>query len=137
MLKIGVLVVGYMEDCPDIGTFTYRLKGFDTTPTDYYMRPFFIAAEKSYKRHKQYCIGSIPRHKVMMNYVENIMEQHRKVPKFLFSFHSELSHSDMNLIQGADEDLKLFLKGLKSSGALDNTVLIVMSDHGSRFSAIR
>lgn len=31
----------YGEDAAKIGTFTYRLKGFDKQPTDHYMRTFY------------------------------------------------------------------------------------------------
>jgi hypothetical protein len=128
---------GYMEDCSAIGTFQYRLKGFDESPTDFYMRPFFTHVESWYHKYAKYCIGSIPRHKVMMNYVQNILQYKKTIPKFLFSFRSELSHDNTNAIQGVDLDLKNFLEGLKDSGALNSTVLIVMSDHGARFSEFR
>jgi hypothetical protein len=55
---------GYLEDCPHIGTFTYRLKGFDSPPTDHYARTYYIASAQEYSHHKKYCMGSIPRHKV-------------------------------------------------------------------------
>lgn len=54
----------FHEDSPHIGTFTYRLKGFDTTPTDHYMRTFFVAASPEFGGQKKFCMGSIPRHKV-------------------------------------------------------------------------
>lgn len=53
-------------------------------------------------------------------------------PKFLFGFHGELSHDDYNLIGAADDDLLEFLKDLKDSEALRNTILIIMADHGHR-----
>jgi hypothetical protein len=126
-----------MEDCPDIGTFQYRLKGFKEQPTDFYLRTYFVAASKSLGQYKSYCIGSVPRHKIMMNYVQNIMTLRQGTPKFLFSFHSELSHGDVNLIQGADDDLKELLHNLNSSGVLNSTILVVMSDHGHRFASLR
>jgi len=55
---------GYLEDCPHVGTFTYRLKGFDSPPTDHYARTYYIASTQEYNHHKKYCMGSIPRHKV-------------------------------------------------------------------------
>lgn len=136
-LLYGLNNLGYMEDSPGIGTFQYRLKGFEEQPTDFYMRTYFLAATKSYNQFKKYCIGSVPRHKIMMDYVENIMKFKREVPKFLFSFHSELSHGDINLIEGADQDLYQFLHNLHVSGVLNNTIFIQMSDHGHRFASLR
>lgn len=56
-----------------------------------------------------------------------------KKPIFTFSFHGELSHDSINLIGTADNDLTQWLQNLQSS-LLNNTVLILMSDHGNRYS---
>lgn len=53
-------------------------------------------------------------------------------PKFLFGFHGELSHDDYNLVGVADDDFLQFLTDLHVSGALNNTILILMADHGHR-----
>lgn len=58
-------------------------------------------------------------------------------PKFLFGFHGELSHDDYNLVGAVDEDLLQFLKDLNHSNMLNNTIFILMSDHGHRFADIR
>lgn len=58
-------------------------------------------------------------------------------PKFLFGFHGELSHDSYNLVGVADDDLLEMLKELYESGALNDTLLILMADHGHRFAEIR
>lgn len=58
-------------------------------------------------------------------------------PKFAFGFHGELSHDSYNLVGVADDDLLEMLKELNESGALNNTILILMADHGHRFAEIR
>lgn len=50
-----------------------------------------------------------------------------------FVFHSELSHDNMYLIQAVDQDLVDEIKYYESKGILNSTVLVVMSDRGSRF----
>lgn len=55
----------------------------------------------------------------------------------MFGFHGELSHDDYNLIGVADDDLLEFLTNLNESGALNNTILVMMADHGHRFAEIR
>lgn len=57
---------------------------------------------------------------------------YKSKPKFLFGFHGELSHDSYNLIGVADNDLLGLLKSLHSSGALNNTLLVLMADHGHR-----
>ncbi|KAL2720926.1 uncharacterized protein V1478_009972 [Vespula squamosa] len=130
-------ITGFMEDVHQIGTFTYRLKGFKEQPTDHYMRTFYLAAERYFRNYNKYCMGSIPRHMVMLNYIKTIFDTYKDEPKFVFGFHGELSHDSYNDIGAADEDLYLWVKQLQDSGHLNNTILILMSDHGHRFAEIR
>lgn len=39
-------VTAYVEDEPSIGTFNYNKAGFAHAPTDYYLRPFLLAAQE-------------------------------------------------------------------------------------------
>lgn len=61
------------------------------------------------------------------------MDVYAKYPRFIFAFHGELSHDDYNQVQAADGDLEAWMHDLKTSGTLDNTILIIMSDHGHRY----
>ncbi|XP_050306730.1 uncharacterized protein LOC126743604 isoform X2 [Anthonomus grandis grandis] len=134
--KVGY-VTAFFEDMPNIGTFTYRLNGFKAAPTDHYMRPYYLANLGEQSKWPRLCTGEIPRHQVMLNMIKDFFSVYRTKPKFLFGFHAELSHDDYNLIGVADDDTMNFLKDLKSSGALNNTILIVMADHGHRFADVR
>ncbi|XP_015126195.1 uncharacterized protein LOC107047849 [Diachasma alloeum] len=130
-------ITGFMEDVHHIGTFTYRLKGFDQQPTDHYMRTFYLAASPFFRNSKKFCLGGIPRHMLMLNYIKNIFNVYRDKPKFVFGFHGELSHDSYNDIGVADNDLYQWVKDLQEQGHLNNTILILMSDHGHRFAEIR
>lgn len=131
-------VTAFNEDQPKIGTFSYRLNGFDKQPTDHYMRTFYQAIENDLGTYKKLCVGSTKRHQVMLDYTKDFVEKYNKTnPSFIFSFHAELSHDSINLIGVADDDVTNWLKGLKTSGLLNNTILIMMSDHGNRFAKIR
>lgn len=68
----------------------------------------------------------------MLNYMKSIFDSYRDKPKFLFGFHGELSHDSYNDIGAADDDLHDWIKDMYSSGQLNNTILILMSDHGHR-----
>ena len=57
-------ITGFMEDVHKIGTFTYRLKGFNVQPTDHYMRTFYLAAEPLFRYSKKFCFNGTPRHSV-------------------------------------------------------------------------
>ncbi|RZC34377.1 uncharacterized protein BDFB_009136 [Asbolus verrucosus] len=124
--KAAGYVTGFFEDVPELGTFTYRLNGFNESPTDHYMRPYYLASLGERHKWPKLCTGDTPRHKVMLDQIKN-------KPKFLFGFHGEISHDDYNLVGIADVDLYNFLKDLKESGVLDDTILIVMADHGHRY----
>lgn len=60
------------------------------------------------------------------------MDTYRKRPVFAFTLHGELSHDDVNLVSVADDDLVELLRRLKTNGLLDNTLLVLYSDHGHR-----
>lgn len=57
-------ITGFMEDVPHIGTFTYRLKGFDQQPTHHYMRTYYKAAAPYFKYYNKFCMAGTPRHVV-------------------------------------------------------------------------
>ncbi|XP_037041406.1 uncharacterized protein LOC119078066 isoform X2 [Bradysia coprophila] len=130
-------VTSFNEDVPHIGTFSYRLNGFDQQPTDHYMRTFYLAIDPELANYKKLCVGSQPRHNVMLDYTKEFMQSYTVKPRFVFSFHGELSHDSINLIGVADNDIKNWLTDLQSSGVLNSTILILMSDHGNRFAAVR
>ncbi|GBM49216.1 hypothetical protein AVEN_158189-1 [Araneus ventricosus] len=130
-------VTAWAEEQPTVGTFTYRLKGFKEQPTDHSMRTFFLKLNKVMGNHPKLCLGNKPRHTLMLDWIRQFYEVYSDLPKFAFCFNSELSHDDYNYIGYADKDMENFLKYLNDSGILENTLLIVMSDHGHRFAPIR
>lgn len=130
-------VTQWGEDSSEIGTFTYRMLGFKQQPVDHYMRPFYMKAEREYHKHRPYCLGSVPRHANMLRWVEDFYEMYRDKPKFSFVFHAEFTHDGYSQVQVVDEDFLGFLQSLDSGGHLNNTLLILMSDHGARFQEVR
>lgn len=143
-------MTAYNEDLPTSGIFTYRLNGFKKQPTDHYMRTYYVEQE-NYKHYKDYCISNTPSHQIILDYSKNVsffllflsssrsfsilfqfLEKYSENPRFGFSFHGELSHDSINQVEVLDDDLMLWMKSLKDQHILDNTIFILMSDHGNR-----
>ncbi|CAG5128739.1 unnamed protein product [Candidula unifasciata] len=132
---------GYVTSWADaqikIAPFNYRLLGFQHSPTDYFMRPFYLAVNPLYGKFSPNCHGSLPRHMVWFNWIRDIFYMYKNDPKFLVHFYTPLSHDDNNWITMADEDLRTFIYDLEKGGFLNNTLLVVMGDHGARFAEVR
>jgi len=58
-------------------------------------------------------------------------------PKFSFIFHSQYSHDSNNRLPYGDDELLGFLKLMHKRHYFDNTIFILMSDHGARYSSLR
>ncbi|XP_034484928.1 uncharacterized protein LOC117789874 [Drosophila innubila] len=130
-------VTSFNEDLPNVGTFTYRMNGFDIQPTDHYLRTYYMQALNILSGSSPHCVGSQPDHLVMMDYTKNFMLKYRDTPRFVFSFHGGLSHDSINLVGAADDDVHDWLVALKEKSLLDDTILIIMADHGNRFADVR
>lgn len=59
------------------------------------------------------------------------------LPRFSLMHHSCLSHDDINRVQQADEDMVVHLRKMQGMGAFEDSLVIVMADHGARFSELR
>ncbi|CAL2038842.1 unnamed protein product [Caenorhabditis brenneri] len=127
-------VTMYAEDAYDVGTFSYRLKGFRQQPTDHYSRTFYRDVES---RREKNCINSQPIHKIWLKKSKQFMKVYKDLPRFLFMFQSLLSHDDINLVGVEDEDVAAHLKTMNSEGLFDDSIVIVMADHGHRFAKLR
>lgn len=126
----------WAEDMQNVGTFQYRLKGFRDPPVDHFGRPFYLYAERM-STQKPYCFGSITRLKAMLDWIHSFFDVYRDKPKFSYLFHSDYSHDTNNRLPYADNELFDFLQNMHTSGYLNNTILIIMTDHGARYSALR
>ena len=136
-LKQAGYTTQYGEDMASIGTFHYRMLGFNKQPVDHYMRPFYMYAERTRQRRRPFCFGATPRHVNMMHWVRQFFDAYKNTPKFSFLFYSEFSHGEPIRLTLLDDDLVMFLRTLKDAGHLENTLLVLMSDHGARFHSVR
>ena len=131
-------ITAFAEDYPGGGTWTWRMTGFNEQPTDYYLRPFYLAAEQEdIHNHRKYCLGSKRRSQVFLGWLKDIFTTYPKQNKFIMSMLTELTHEDNNLAQTMDDDIKHTLQALNECGLLSNTLLILMADHGARYGGMR
>ena len=81
------------------------------------------------------CIGYNTVDEVLLKYIRDALHTSigKNIPLFLMAWLSNLSHANMNALNGADGIYADFLK----SSDLNNTILFFMSDHGSRYGEFR
>ncbi|XP_013390638.2 uncharacterized protein LOC106159022 [Lingula anatina] len=128
----------YLEDTIT-ATISYIGDGFAKPPTDYYTHPFWVAMENSslYWDSQTFCLGDMPIHRIAIQYLANYVEKHRYQSYFALYFLNAISHHSDTVIQLGDEDYRDFLIDQKRIGHFNNTIMLFMSDHGSRFGRIR
>ena len=141
-------ITNFAEDDPNFGMFNYKLKGFRKQPTHHYMRPFYLEATRftnsrysAYlpfdNRPEKYCLGSRPRPRMMFDWIKESFETYPDSLKLSISFSAELTHEYNDFAQLQEPYLLEFLQSMESKNYLNNTVVILMSDHGARFSKLR
>ncbi|KAL9978380.1 hypothetical protein ACROYT_G015885 [Oculina patagonica] len=124
----------FSEDNPKFASFNYRLHGFKDPPTDHYARPFWLQADNILGG---YCIGGRAAHNISLEYLLSFYRAYKNKLKFSLITHADISHDDQNTIGYVDDDLKSNLQTLERENFLNNTLLIIFSDHGARFSDLR
>ncbi|KHJ41914.1 hypothetical protein D918_07965 [Trichuris suis] len=137
--KMGYVTL-FAEDEPSVGTFQYRLNGFKQQPTDHYLRPFYVRRENySSSGFKQRdCFGDEHALHAQFSYVEKFFTSYpRDRLKFAFQFFVQYSHNDVNYISMADGMTVNHLKFFQENGFLNDTIIVIMTDHGARYSYAR
>lgn len=134
----------YVEDMASLGLFQYLRRGFKKQPTDYSLRPIMIEMEHNIAKHKSVnthlCMGSRRTFDVLLEYVKKFIAFMTTQPNqahFSFFWTTSYTHDYLNFPLLIDADFAQFLKLLRVSGALDNTFLVLMSDHGIRWGSYR
>lgn len=127
-------VTMYQEDDPSIAIFNYYKKGFRLQPTSFYGRPFWT---KYYdiRSGPEKCHYKKPTFQLWIEQIENFIKQMSNpssVPYFSFNFLTEMTHDHLAIPSNLDKQLRNFLNRINSNGYLDNTMLLLFSDHGNR-----
>ncbi|CAH1399296.1 unnamed protein product [Nezara viridula] len=134
-------VTAYAEDLPSIGTFNYRKTGFVKSPTDYYIRPFMLAAEKflkiKVKNTLNICLGPVSTSDYILDYLIDFAKTFKDALTFSLFWLNNFSHNDVNTPSAMDSRILSFFSDLKDTGVLENTFIVFLSDHGIRYGKIR
>ncbi|KAM7356192.1 uncharacterized protein ACRADG_001998 [Cochliomyia hominivorax] len=135
------LTTAYSEDECAMSTFTYLRPGFNLPPTDYYQRPLLMAMEKKLPIRKlsglKYCMG--PRRAGEYVYDFGVEFATRFLGKSIFGLFwaNSFSHNYWRDPHTMDERLVKYLNDMDENGILDNNIVVLFSDHGSRFGFLR
>ncbi|XP_012139050.1 uncharacterized protein LOC100878029 isoform X2 [Megachile rotundata] len=129
------------EDACSITTFNYLKPGFRVPPTDYYLRPFCIASEKdignTHKLNANLCVGTRKSFDNLLHYARKTASRFSRDPYFALIWQSSLTHDFFNYPQLGDQSYYNLVVYLSSQQLLNQTALIVMSDHGMRWGDFR
>ncbi|XP_022807728.1 uncharacterized protein LOC111344742 [Stylophora pistillata] len=123
----------FSEDCPAYGAFNYRLHGFTEPPTDHFSRFFWEAAHVT----SAHCIHSKKQHRIHFDYLRSFFKAYRERPKFGLFFLTDISHNNLKSIYHCADDFSALLRDLSEGNFLNDTLLVVMSDHGFRYGDTR
>ncbi|KAK4875175.1 hypothetical protein RN001_011597 [Aquatica leii] len=134
-------VTAYAEDEASINTFHFNKKGFNNTPTDYYLRPYLLANEKFLESvvvdSMKYCTGPETTGERILNVLRDFANTFAKYLYFGFFWMNSFSHNDINSVSRMDTKLYGLLDELVKSQVLNNTIVFFFSDHGIRFGTFR
>ncbi len=85
------------------------------------------------------CIGNQRPEHIILDYIVDLanLSESEGIPYFITTWLTDLTHGGINNLQHLDLTLSDILLKLHRGGLLDNTLLLIMSDHGYRFDDVR
>ncbi|XP_046394681.1 uncharacterized protein LOC124162246 isoform X2 [Ischnura elegans] len=141
-------VTMFGEDEPSIAIFNYHKLGFREQPTDHYLRPFYVVAEKRLqkitKEKATWCYANKDTFDRLLEYLRSFVDTYaRRAPFFALMFMTGISHENPGDIELADSrlaDLVRHVVRTSEDGEREGEgglFLTVFSDHGSRWGPLR
>ncbi|XP_072937055.1 uncharacterized protein [Epargyreus clarus] len=131
----------FAEDSSSLGTFNYQRSGFSNTPTDYYLHTFIHEAEENAGNNFDFnsflCMNEKYFYDILLNYIENLSITLKSNRLFGFFWEITMSHDYLNYPMIMDSSYEDFLKKLDASKYLEESILLLISDHGIRWGDIR
>lgn len=136
-------VTQWAEDMAHISAFNLRLLGFKNQPVIHYMRPFYLATQEQksifsfFEKSSTFCLGSKSTYEVYLDWLREIIETYKGRNFFSGGFISSYTHDNNKDATMIDDQNVDFLKYLITHNLIDDTFVIVMSDHGLRYGKFR
>ncbi|XP_058462959.1 uncharacterized protein LOC131437554 isoform X2 [Malaya genurostris] len=134
-------VTAYGEDEAGINTFNYHKFGFVKQPTDYYLRPIALAAEKyltkKTKNSLTFCLGYQNYADFIYQYALDFADFYKDEASFGLFWTNTFSHNDISDPSCMDARMKYYIEEMENRGVLNNSMVVFFSDHGIRFGAVR
>ncbi|KAL3203428.1 hypothetical protein MRX96_011967 [Rhipicephalus microplus] len=147
VLVLGLDSVSYLNfdrQLPETAKFVrekldaFELYGYNKrAPADYYLRPIVMAMDDSPKITEDWqrvpCLGLTMPFVERLDYLAHFTNLMAKRPFFSYTWIIDIAHNLLNSAGYADEPFRRHLETLLTSGTLNHTVLVLLSDHGMRF----
>lgn len=132
-------VTGYAEDQTQYGIYTLRLKGFEKTPTDHYLLPFYRmpAIKTVLNTRGSRCVRNETTFEYFLSYIKQFWLSYPVDNKFYFGFFKQYTHDGYAAASLLDLSLLNFLKDFYQIKGNNKTIVMLMTDHGARFSSAR
>lgn len=129
----------FAEDRPDISSFRLGTNGFKKSPTDYFFRPYSLAMYEfepvfisPLGESWWYCYGNREHFDLQVEYLKGFMRRYVNKRKLAWFWSNAAAHEDFTTLARNDDRLLQFLTWLYSTNMLENSILLMMSDHGFR-----
>ncbi|KAG8228886.1 hypothetical protein J437_LFUL007623 [Ladona fulva] len=136
-------LTGLGEDCAWMSTFNYVKVGFLRQPVHFYVRPLVRTSEDeaghTKRMNAKVCVGPRLSASNIFNYIYKVMNSVSDAAQSFFGLFwvNSLTHDFLNSAGYADEPQVQLLRKIASTGALNRTLLLFLSDHGIRWGSIR
>ncbi|KAI6202189.1 hypothetical protein M3Y96_00922100 [Aphelenchoides besseyi] len=125
------------------GLFNYNIfKGFWKPLTDYYYRPYYEYMYRDNEKfrtlnEREICVNGELMSRRMLQIWERFSTRYAKHCHFSFNFLTHITHDTGNTLELIDQSIYDTLIRMKHRGVFDNTIMILMGDHGNRIADIQ
>ncbi|CAG0912203.1 unnamed protein product [Notodromas monacha] len=110
----------------------WMIRNFRKPPAHYYSRPFMCNRFKLFKKPSPKCIGNLRSSTHAQNLAQSWWKQHEQENKFFFFNQMTYTHGSLTELNMIDTELEGFFESwMNSDQVRNNTIVIIMSDHGN------